>query len=150
MGKPEPATFTSLERLGHGLVTQLRQRLELMAVEVTEEEIRFTRVLAWQLVALFLTCLTIALGALLVIAAFWDTASRVAAVGAVLGAVAAAAGGMWWVYRQRLRRKPILFAQTIEELRRDADALAPGAGPPRAPGNGSQRPVEAYGMRETT
>jgi uncharacterized membrane protein YqjE len=133
MGTPEPAPFESLERLGHGLVSHLRQRLELVALEVTEEEIRFSRLLGWQLMALFLACLSIALAALLVIAAYWDTGTRLWAIGGVLAASASAAGAFWWIYRQRVRGKPIVLAQTIEELRRDADALAPG-GSPGGPG----------------
>jgi uncharacterized membrane protein YqjE len=125
MGKLEPAAFESLERLAHGLVSQLRRRLELMAVEVTEEEIRFSRALGWQLLALFLSCLTLTLGVLLVIAAYWDSVNRLAAIGWMLAAAGVASGAMWWIYRNRLRYKPIVFSQTIEELRRDAAALAP-------------------------
>jgi uncharacterized membrane protein YqjE len=136
MGTPGPAPFESLERLGHGLVSHLRQRLELIALEVTEEEIRFSRLLGWQLMALFLACLSIALGALLVIAAFWDGNDRLWAIGAVLAISACAAGAFWWIYRRLVRGKPIVLAQTIEELRRDADALAPGgkSRPPAGPG----------------
>lgn len=124
MGKLEPAAFASLENFGHGLLTQLRGRLELFAVEVTEEEIRFARALGWQLLALFLSCLTLTLAALLVLATFWDTEHRVDAVVWTLLAAAAASGAAWWIHRSHMRRKPIVFAQTLEELRRDALALA--------------------------
>lgn len=133
MGKLEPAAFESLEHLGAGLVTQLRGRLALFAVEVTEEEIRFARSLGWQLLALFLTCLTLLLAALLVIAAFWDTPHRVGAISWTMVGVAAASGAAWWVHRQHMRRKPIVFSQTLEELRRDALALAPRPSPPGPP-----------------
>ena len=125
MGKLEPATFESLEHLGQGLVTQLRGRLELLAVEVTEEEIRFARTLGWQLLALFLSCLTLVLATVLVLATFWDTPHRVAAITWTMFGVAAASGAAWWVHRRHMTRKPIVFSQTIEELRRDALALAP-------------------------
>jgi uncharacterized membrane protein YqjE len=130
MGKLEPAAFESLENLGHGLVTQLRGRLELFAVEITEEEIRFARILGWQLLALFLTCLTLTLATVLVLATFWDTEHRVEAITWTLFGTAAASGAAWWVHRRHLRRKPIVFMQTIEELRRDALALARQAPPP--------------------
>lgn len=130
MGKLEPAAFESLERLGHSLVSQLRRRLEMIAVEVTEEEIRFGRIFAWLFVALFLSCLTLSLAVLLVLAAYWDTPSRLTAMGWLLVIAAAASGTMWWIYRQKLLQRPIVFSQTIEELRRDAAALAPK---PRGP-----------------
>jgi len=130
MGKLEPAAFESLEHVGHNLVDQLRSRLELFAIEITEEEIRFARALGWQLLALFLSCLMLALGALLVVATFWDTPHRIQAVIWLLAGSAAASTGVWAVYRAQLRRKPIVFSQTIEELRRDALALAPKQPPP--------------------
>lgn len=125
MGTPEPASFESLEHLGHGVVSQIRRRLQLLAVELTEEEIRFARVLGWQLFALFLTCLTIALAVLLVIAAVWDGPARVATIGTLLLLVSLGAGATWWRYRERVRGKPVVIAQTLEELRRDEAALTP-------------------------
>lgn len=125
MGKLEPAAFESLEHFGHHLVDQVRGRLELFAVEITEEEIRFARNLGWQLLALFLSCLMVTLGAILVVATFWDTAHRIHAVLWLLVAAAIGSGAAWAIYRWQLRHKPVVFSQTIEELRRDALALAP-------------------------
>lgn len=125
MGRLEPAAFESLERLGHAVVSQLRRRLEMMAVEMTEEQIRFSRLLGWQLLALFFSSMTAALAATLIIAAFWDTALRIEAIGWTLLVASAASGGLWFTYRQVLRRKPVVFRQTIDELRKDAEALDP-------------------------
>lgn len=125
MGTPEPATFESLERLAHGLVAQFRRRIELLAVEITEEEIRFSRVLAWHLFALFLSCLTITLAVMLLIAGAWDGPGRVPVIGGVLLIVSLGTGAAWWLYRERVLRRPLVLAQTIEELRRDEEALAP-------------------------
>lgn len=133
MGKLEPAAFESLELFGHNLVDQLRGRLELLAVEITEEEIRFARSLGWQLLALFLSCLTLTLATLLVVAAFWDTVHRTEAVAWLLLAFGAAAGVVWVLYRRQLRHKPLVFSQTIEELRRDALALQPRRSPQGLP-----------------
>jgi uncharacterized membrane protein YqjE len=125
MGKLEPAAFESLERIGYTLVSQLRRRLQLMAVEVTEEEIRFARILGWQLIALFFSCMTVALAVLLVIAGFWDSPMRLEAIGWTLLVASLVSGSMWWMYRKRLSRKPIVFHQTIAELEKDARALDP-------------------------
>lgn len=131
MGTPEPATFGTLERLAHSLVEQLRQRLALAAIEITEEEIRFARALGWQLAALFLSCLTITLGVLLLVAVFWDSPDRWVAIAWALGIAAAASGATWWFYASYVRRRPLAFAQTLEELRRDVLALDPGTPDPR-------------------
>jgi uncharacterized membrane protein YqjE len=125
MGKLEPAAFESLERLGHSLVSQLRRRLQLMAVEVTEEEIRFARVLGWQLLALFFSCMSLTLAAVLVIAGYWDTPMRLEAIGWMLVVASAMSGTMWWIYRTHLARKPVVFTQTLIELEKDARALDP-------------------------
>jgi uncharacterized membrane protein YqjE len=125
MGKLEPAAFESLEHLGHNVVDQVRGRLELFAVEITEEEIRFARSLGWQLLALFLSCLMLTLVVLLVVGMFWDTPHRVQAVLWLTAACGAASGGVWSIYRWQLRHRPVVFSQTIEELRRDALALVP-------------------------
>jgi uncharacterized membrane protein YqjE len=126
MGTPEPATFGTLERLAHTLVDQLRHRLQLAAVEMTEEEIRFAHALGWQLTALFLTCLTVTLGIVLLIAVYWDTPNRASAIGWAMGLVALGAAGMWTYYMMRLRKRPVAFSQTVLELARDAQALEPG------------------------
>ena len=133
MGRLEPVAFESLERLGHAVVSQLRRRLEMIAVEMTEEQIRFSRLLGWQLLALFFSSMTAALAATLIIAAFWDTALRIEAIGWTLLVVSLASSGLWFRYRQVLRRKPVVFRQTIDELRKDAEALDPA-------GHGGARP----------
>lgn len=132
MGAPEPGLPPStLGDLAPGLVSHLRRRLELFAVEITEEELRFARALGWQLLALFLSCLTLSVGVALVIAAFWDTAHRVDAIAITLLACSLGSLGTWWNHRRILLERPIVFTQTIEELRRDASALMPRG--PEAP-----------------
>ena len=87
------------------------------------------RILSWQLIALFLSCLTVALAVLLALAATWDGPHRVAVVSTALAVTCAASGTAWWVHRRHIVQRPIVFAQTVEELRRDAQAMAPR--PPR-------------------
>lgn len=125
MGAAEPSGISSLEQLGQRTMAQLQRRLALFAVEVTEEEIRFTRLLGWQLIALFLSCLTLTLLALLVVGTWWDTTHRVAAIAGLCAISGLASGALWAVYRSQLQRKPVVFAQTLIELERDARALDP-------------------------
>lgn len=127
MGAPEPLgpPMSAIGNLGPALVSHLRRRLELLAVEITEEELRFARALGWQLLALFLACLTTSVGVALVMATFWDTPHRVGAIAWTLAVCALASIGAWWIHRRSLLDRPIVFSQTIEELRRDAGALTP-------------------------
>lgn len=122
---------------GAEVISHLRRRLELLAVEITEEELRFARVLGWQLLALFLTCLTLAVAVAMLLAAFWETEHRMRAMGFTLFACAAAALATWWMYRRHVTTKPIVFTQTIEELRRDVSAI--GGGSAAANGHGVPR-----------
>lgn len=122
---------------GAGLVAHLRQRLELLAVEITEEELRFARVLGWQLLALFLSCMTLAVAVAMVLAAFWETEHRMQAMGFTLFGCAGAALATWWTYRRHVATRPIVFTQTIEELRRDVSAIAGGG----TMGNGHAMPA---------
>lgn len=135
MGVAEPAAPGSggaLDLIGQRFVAQLQRRLALFAVEVTEEELRFARLLGWQLMALFLTCLTLTLLALLVVGTWWDTAYRVAAIAWACGGAALGSIALWLAYRAHVMSKPVVFAQTLLELERDARALDPRAAEPQA------------------
>lgn len=114
-----------LDLVGQRVVAHIHRRLALLAVELTEEEIRFARLLGWQLLALFLTCLTVTLVALLVVGAWWDTAHRMNAIAWACGGAGLASAGLWTIYKRQLSLKPVAFAQTLVELERDARALDP-------------------------
>ena len=114
---------------GAEVVSHLRRRLELLAVEITEEELRFARLLGWQLLALFLSCLTLAVAVAMVLAAFWETEHRMRAMALTLFACAAGSFATWWTYRRYVGVKPLVFNQTIEELRRDVHAIGSGSPP---------------------
>lgn len=118
-----PAPLDALGLLGRGLVGQLRPRLELLAVELAEEEIRFARTLGWHLFALFLACLAISLAVLLLVTAVWDGPHRGAVIATLLALAALGAAAGAWHGRRRARRKPVALSQTLEELRRDECAL---------------------------
>jgi uncharacterized membrane protein YqjE len=60
---------------------------------------------------------------LLVLVAFWDAQQRLAAVTVALVLTALGAGAAWWIHRTHAREAPVVLSQTIEELRRDAEAL---------------------------
>lgn len=102
-----------------GLAVELvTERLELAGLDLREAEIRLVQALLLALAGLGLLGLGLGLAILavmLVLPAEW----RALAAGG--GAAASLIGG-WWALaalRRRLARRPLAFAQTIEELKKD-------------------------------
>ncbi|HUS24178.1 MAG TPA: phage holin family protein [Candidatus Binatia bacterium] len=105
------------------LITQAQRRLELLGVEVADEAMRFTRLLFWELLAVFLSCLGFSLLLLLGIAAAWDGPNRLQVIGgcAALTLLGGALGGV--MFRVQRRRMPPPFRDTAAELGKDVQAL---------------------------
>jgi len=119
---PPPDFLDAMRRLGRSLLALIRTRAELLAVEIDEQKERSKgMVLLAVLGALFLA-LGLQMLAILVVAVFWDTYRVPALVGvtAIYLCVAAAAflrlQFMW-----RSNASP--FAATLEELKKDLDAM---------------------------
>lgn len=104
-------------------------RGELAALELTEARERAARWLMLALLAAMLVLAALLVGSLLVVSLFWDT-HRSTALAVVTLAYAVAGGGLiaWLV--ARLRSAPPLLQTTLDELKRDCDALR---GAPRSP-----------------
>jgi uncharacterized membrane protein YqjE len=114
------AILESIGRLGATLVAIVQTRLELAAVEVEEESVRYLGYLLLSLLALFLFGIAIVLLAFFVILLFWDSHRMEAVLGLAL---AFAAGGAWLGARVRssFGRKPRLLSHTFAELNKDID-----------------------------
>ena len=104
-------------------------RGELAALEIAEARERAGRWLILALLAAMLVLAALLVGSLLVVSLFWDT-HRSMAIAVVTLVYAAAGGGLiaWLV--ARLRAAPPLLQATLNELKRDCDALR-GAPRPR-------------------
>ncbi|MDE3067617.1 MAG: phage holin family protein [Verrucomicrobiota bacterium] len=95
-----------------------QNRAELFAVETREETARLVQWLVWVAVIVFLGAMALALATVAVIVAFWDTARMNVLIGlTLLYGVAAVAG--FFVLRNRIRKCPPPFAETISELKKD-------------------------------
>lgn len=122
MAADRPGIGTSARRIGASLLRLGRIRLELLSLEVQEEKDRITALMFWAV----LSALTVGFGlvfvALAVTVLLWDT-QRWAVLGVcALAFGALAAYGLWRV-RCLSHGGATLFGTSIDELRRDADAL---------------------------
>ena len=100
-------------------------RLQLASTELEQERLYLTRALMLAALALFFFGVSSLMASLWLVVLFWDT-HRLAALGFVTCAYAAATVACAWSWRHQARRKPALLVNTIAELRRDADALRHG------------------------
>ena len=113
----------ALAKLADAMLGLLRTRLELVAVEYTEERDRITRQLALLLVGL--ACLLFALffGAFAIIAYYWDT-YRITAILGVAGVFVVIGAGLLWRRAVVSSTSPVPFAASVAELEKDRAAIA--------------------------
>lgn len=115
---------TSVTGVASSLLGLLRTRLELLALEASEEKSRLIKTLGMAFGALLFVTLAVLVFTIMVAVAFWPTDNRYMALG-LLAAVYALVGlALLWAVRRQLLFGPIPFSATIEELGRDADLLA--------------------------
>lgn len=113
----------ALAKLADAMLGLLRTRLELAAVEYTEERDRVARQLMFLLVGLGCLLFALLFGAFAVIAYFWDTYRITAILGVaaffvVIGAV------LLWRRAEVSSTSPVPFAASVAELEKDRAALA--------------------------
>lgn len=113
--------FNSARRILVRLLALAQTRLELFTTELSAEVSRAAVLLLWAFVALFFGGLTVLMIALTVIIAFWDNRLLAAAVCALLFLAVTIVAAL--TVRRRLRSRTTLLAASIEELRRDRQAL---------------------------
>jgi uncharacterized membrane protein YqjE len=122
---PQPGLLGSGRLVLAALIEIGQTRLELASTELEEERLRLTELLLYAVVALFCIGIGLVLALLLLVLVFWD-GPRVLVL-AIETAVFLGTGlGLVAVFRHKARNKPRLLATTIDELRRDRDALRRG------------------------
>lgn len=104
------------------LVTMVRTRLGLLAIELMEEKSRIWLMLVWTALALLFAFMALLMLSLLVVVAFWDD-NRMLAIGGLLAFYVAAAALSLVVLRTKAKMGSPLFAHTLGELSKDADDL---------------------------
>ncbi len=119
--RPEPL-FASLRALAHTLLAVLRTRLELLATEFDEERARLAEFAVLAAVALVCFSFAALLAVLFLVVLFWDS-HRLVAIGGLAVLFAAAGGYLLGTIKRRIAERPPLFSASIDELRKDQDAL---------------------------
>ncbi|MCY0387619.1 phage holin family protein [Robbsia sp. Bb-Pol-6] len=113
----------SLRQLLVGAISQTSSRLRLLALEVIEERDRVLALLVAALVACFFVFMAVIFGAVLIIAAYWDTPSRLAAIGWLAGGafLVAVLAVVFFIYR--VKKPTTLFNHSLSELEKDRKAV---------------------------
>jgi uncharacterized membrane protein YqjE len=112
----------SAKRMLATVIGLISTRLELFTTEIEEEIQRAAGILIWALVALFFGSLTVLMIAFTVIIIFWDDHRILAAV-LVTSSFLVATLCFGLMARARLKAKTRFMAASIEELKRDKEAL---------------------------
>jgi uncharacterized membrane protein YqjE len=114
--------LASLRRIGESSVAIARGRFELFRIEWQEEKLRLINLLLW-----FSLAVTIGVAGLLIALAtlalwLWELFRYAGLIGLALATLAAAAG-LAWSIRKKIRSGPQPFAQTVAEFRKDGECL---------------------------
>jgi uncharacterized membrane protein YqjE len=112
----------SAKRMLATIIALVSTRLELFTTEIEEEIQRAASILMWALVALFFGSLTVLMIAFTVIIIFWDDHRILAAV-LVTSSFLVLTLIFALLARSRLKAKTRFMAASIEELKRDTEAL---------------------------
>jgi uncharacterized membrane protein YqjE len=104
------------------LVSMVRTRLNLLAVEVMEEKSRIWLLLLLTALALLFALMVLLTLSLFVIVAFWED-NRLLAIGCLFVFYVAATLATLFVLRRKSKMGSKLFSGTLDELAKDSAAL---------------------------
>lgn len=116
--------LASLRRMGTTLLATLQTRLELFTLELEEEKDRLLLLLLGAAIACFFGFLAVIFLTLAVVAAC-PAAVRPYVLGGFGLLYLAGASGLALALRKRWRDRPRPFAATLEEVKKDVEALRP-------------------------
>ena len=113
----------SLAKLADAMLGLLRTRLELVAVEYTEERDRIARQLVLLLVGLGCLLFALFFAAFAIIAYYWDT-YRITAILGVAAFFVVIGAGLLWRRAEVSSTSPVPFGASVAELEKDRAAIA--------------------------
>lgn len=117
--------LTHVRQLGASILGHVSMRIELLSIEVQEEKARIVKLAVSAAVVSALLIVSLVMAAILILAIYWDTPYRVNAAMWLFGAFGVFTIGGGFYLSAQLQQSSTLFATSANELRRDADALAP-------------------------
>jgi uncharacterized membrane protein YqjE len=113
----------SLAKLADAMLGLLRTRLELVAVEYTEERDRIARQLMLLLVGLGCLLFALFFASFAIIAYYWDT-YRITAILGVGAFFVVIGAGLLWRRAEVSSTSPVPFGASVAELEKDRAAIA--------------------------
>ncbi|MBI5384511.1 MAG: phage holin family protein [Verrucomicrobia bacterium] len=119
---PPGGWLASLRRLGDSLLALAQSRLQLLALELQSEQLRLVNTLLWLGLGLALGGVGLLFGAAALALYLWEIA-RFAGLLVMMVVLVGAAAVILWRLRERLRKGPQPFAETIAEFKKDRACL---------------------------
>ena len=121
--EPARGAFALRLRMIFATLVEIAQtRLQLAATELEGERLHLTRALVHTALAMFCLCMAIVMVSAFLVVLFWDT-HRLLTIGLLAAAYAVAGMAVLWRSQADTQQRPALFAATLDELRKDAEAL---------------------------
>jgi uncharacterized membrane protein YqjE len=121
-GPASGGLLDSARRMLATLLALASTRLELLTTELEEEMHRIAGLLLWSVIAVFCGGLAVLMLAITLLVMFWDD-HRVLVAWLITGAFAAGAIVSVLLLKRRAASRPRLLAASLDELRRDSQAL---------------------------
>lgn len=120
MNSPDspPGFFDSFRALGDGLIASVKDRIELVSLELQEEKIRLIQIIIWITALLFSCAMAFTFVSVTFVYLFWESA-RLTVLGGLAFFYTSAAVVIGIAFRRYLARLPRPFASTIDELKED-------------------------------
>lgn len=116
--------FDSLKGLAVSLIGIAHTRLDLLSSDLEEEWAQLASLLILTQVALFCFGIGVLLATILIVAAFWDNYRFLVLTG-LIGIFLISGGVAWGFALHKIRTKPRLFANSLNELSKDRRQLTP-------------------------
>ena len=120
--RPTDGIVRSARRLLAIVVSMVKTRLGLLAVEARQEQGRIWLLLILTALALIFVSMSLLMLTLLVIVAYWEE-GRLLAIGCLLGLYVAATTATLLILRYKAKSGSTLFAASLGELSKDHAAL---------------------------
>jgi uncharacterized membrane protein YqjE len=125
-GRPTDGVVRSGRRMLAILVSMVKTRLGLLAVELLQEQNRLMLLLVLTGLALIFVSMALLMLSLLVIVAYWEE-GRLLAIGGLLAFYVVATAVTLLILRRKARAGSTLFAGSLGELSKDQAALEDGS-----------------------
>jgi uncharacterized membrane protein YqjE len=120
--RPTDGVVRSARRMLAIVVSMVKTRLGLLAVEARQEQSRIWLLLVLTALALIFVSMSLLMLSLLVIVAYWEE-GRLLAIGCLLGLYVAATIATLLILRHKAKSGSSLFAASLGELSKDHAAL---------------------------